>query len=400
MKIYHLLENLDDSYGGPAKSVPYLIKNLADLDIQGQMLSIKYKNNESNEVVKSNNLNWLSFKYDFIKKLRYSKELKTYLTNILKKQNNTILHSHNLWNYIPYISFMLSKKYDIPLILSTRGALYPWSLSQRSFQKKIVWKFFQREMLDQSSCVHVTNISELNAVRSLGISSPIALVPNGINLDEFKIMNKQDVSKKNLGLKENKNYVLFLSRIHPKKGLEYLVYSWIKISKKYHNWNLLIVGPVSDHKYFNKLQDELKKYNLNDRVHFTGMLRGKKRIDCYSASSLFVLPSHTENFGIAIAEAMAAKLPVITTKGTPWEEIEENDAGWWVQLNQQNIQLALTNALSCSDLELKKKGLNGFNLIKKYDWKYQSIKMKKVYEWTLDNKKKPEFVFLKSDKYQ
>ena len=397
MRIYHLLENLDDSYGGPAKSVPYLVKNLKELDIQGQMLSIKYKKDEINEVIQRDNLNWLSFQYKFFKKIRYSKTLKKYLKKVLTNKKNIILHTHNLWNYIPYISFMLAKKYNIPYILSIRGALYPWSLTQNSLQKKIAWKLFQKKILNQSSCIHVTNISELNAVRRLGISSPIALVPNGVNLDEFKMINNKDISKANLGLKKNKNYILFLSRIHPKKGLEYLVHSWIKIAKKYYNWNLLIVGPVSDSKYFNDLQNELKKYKLNDRVHFTGMLRGKKRIDSFSASSLFVLPSHTENFGIAIAEAFAAKLPVITTKETPWKEIEEHDAGWWVELSLKNINLALIKALSCNELELKKKGLNGFNLIKKYDWKYQSIKMKQVYEWVSGNGKKPEFIFLNSN---
>ena len=399
MKIYHLLENLDDSYGGPAKSVPYLVKNLEKQNIQGHMLSIKYKDNELNEVIERSNLKWSSFKYNLIKKFRYSRALKNYLINAIKKQKKIILHTHNIWNYIPYVSYELAKKYDIPYILSIRGALYPWSLSQNSLLKKIAWKFFQKKILNKSSCVHVTNISEFNAVRNLGISSPIALVPNGINFDEFKDMNNKNTSKVNLGLKQDKNYILFLSRIHPKKGLEYLIQSWIKISKKFQNWNLLVVGPINDHKYFNELKNKLHKNNLSERVHFMGMLRGKKRIDCYGASSLFVLPSHTENFGIVIGEALAAKLPVITTKGTPWKEIEEYDAGWWVDLSVQNINIALEKALLCNENELKKKGLNGFQLIQKYDWINQSIKMKKVYKWVFSGEKKPKFVFEIDDKF-
>ena len=201
MKIYHLLENLDDSYGGPAKSVPYLVKNLEELEIQGHMLSIKYNDNELNEVIKRCDLKWVSFQYNFIKKFRYSKAFKNYLIKVIKKEKNIILHTHNLWNYIPYISFKLAKKYNIPYVISTRGALYPWSLNQNSLQKKIAWKLFQKKILNKSSCVHATNISELNALRSLGISSPIALVPNGINLDEFKILNNEKLSKVNLGLK-------------------------------------------------------------------------------------------------------------------------------------------------------------------------------------------------------
>jgi len=393
MKIYNLIENLDDTYGGPAKSVPYLAKSLEELGVKNTLLSIKYHNNESNEVIKKNTLKWISFSYNYIKKIRYSKALKSYLTDVIKKDKDILLHTHNLWNYIPYVVYSLGVNYKVAYILAIRGSLYPWSLAQSSLQKKIAWVLFQKKALNNASCIHVTDKAELEAVRTLDITSPIALVPNGINLDEFKSMNDKDTAKENLGLEKDKKYILFLSRVHPKKGLEYLVQSWIKLAKKYKNWDLLIVGPLYDQKYHKKIEDEIVKNNLQDRVHFTGMIGGAKRIDCFSASTLFVLPSHTENFGIAIAEAMAAKLPVITTHGTPWQEIEEYDAGWWVELSQKNIDNTLNEALDSSDDELKQKGLNGFDLIQKYEWKYQAKKMKEVYEWVLDGGEKPEFVY-------
>ena len=184
-----------------------------------------------------------------------------------------------------------------------------------------------------------------------------------------------------------------MSRLHPKKGVEYLVNAWIKLSNKYPNWDLLIVGPEYDKSYIEDIKQKINKNNLNDRVIFTGMLTGQDRIDAFGSSDLFVLPSHTENFGIAIAEAMVAKLPVITTHGTPWKEIEKYDAGWWIELNQENIDKALEKALFCSDKELKQKGLNGYKLIQKYEWKYQAKKMKQVYEWILYKKDKPEFIY-------
>jgi len=398
MKIYHLLENLDDTYGGPAKSVPYLAKSLKEIGVQSTLLSIRYYDNESNEIIEENGLTWLSFSYNFVRKTRYSKALTNYLIDAAKKNKNIILHTHNLWNYIPYIAYSLAKKYHMPYIVAIRGSLYPWSLAQSSLQKKIAWFLFQKRVLNSASCVHVTEMAELEAVRKLGITSPVVLVPNGINLDEFNSMNSKDIAKQNLGLDKNKNYILFLSRIHPKKGLEFLVRAWAKLANKYLYWDLLIVGPIYDEKYHKELQSEIFKNHLEQRVHFTGMLGGEKRKDCFSASSLFVLPSHTENFGIAIAEAMAAKLPIITTHGTPWQEVEEYDAGWWVELNQENIDNALAEALACREYELKQKGLNGFELIQKYEWKYQAEKMKQVYEWVLGKVNKPEFVYEIEDK--
>jgi glycosyltransferase involved in cell wall biosynthesis len=160
----------------------------------------------------------------------------------------------------------------------------------------------------------------------------------------------------------------------------------------------LIVGPEYNKFYVQSIKISIKKAKLENRVIFKDMLKGQDRIDAFGASDLFVLPSHTENFGIAIAEAMAAKLPVITTYGTPWQEIEKYDAGWWVELNQENIDRTLEEALNCSDEELKQKGLNGYNLIQKYKWEYQAKKMKQVYEWILGYANKPEFVYECGDK--
>ena len=233
----------------------------------------------------------------------------------------------------------------------------------------------------------------MEAIRELGIKTPIAIVPNGIDIEEFSnIKNKAD-SKKNLNLKLEKKYILFISRIHPKKGLEYLVNAWVKLAKTHKEWDLLIVGPQYDQKLFNNILNMIKSHNLEDRVVFTGMLTGEKRIDAFGASSLFVLPSHTENFGIAIAEAMVAKLPVITTQGTPWQEIEDMDAGWWVKLSQTNIDKALSDAINLTEKELRQKGLHSFQLIQKYEWKYQAEKMKTLYEYILYGGIKPEFLY-------
>ena len=206
------------------------------------------------------------------------------------------------------------------------------------------------------------------------------------------------MSKNNLNLNISKKYILFISRVHPKKGLEYLVKSFIKYSKQFENYELLIIGPTDDEKYKKSLDSVISDSKLVKKIHFLGMLKGKNRIDVYNASSLFVLPSHTENFGMVIAEAMAAKIPVITTFGTPWQEIEKYNAGWWVELSQENIDNALYEALSLKEKDLERRGLNGFELIKKYEWKHQAKKMKELYEYILGDRDKPEFVYEYEDK--
>jgi glycosyltransferase involved in cell wall biosynthesis len=398
MKIINVIENLDDTYGGPAKSVPYMCKYLEDIDVDTQILSICLKSNEKNSLVERYKLNWKIFNYNFFKSFRYSVDMKRYIKNIALKEKNIILHTHNLWNYICYISLKISQKYNLPLIVSIRGSLYKWSLEQSKWKKLIAWALFQKRVLQNASCIHVTEMKELEAVRDLQIKTPIAIIPNGINLEEFKGLKTKNDAKSSLGLKNDKKYILFISRLHPKKGIEFLINSWINIANTYQDWDLLIVGPEYNKHYVDDLRSKIIDSQLSERVVFTGMLEGDERLDSFAASSLFVLPSYSENFGVAIAEAMAAKLPIITTHGTPWKEINIYKAGWWVELNQDNIDYALNQALACSEHELGLKGLNGLRLIEKYEWKYQATKMKELYEYIINGKHKPDFLYEFGDK--
>jgi glycosyltransferase involved in cell wall biosynthesis len=375
-----------------------MCKYLEDIEVDTQILSIRYTGNEKNSLIQKYKLNWQTFNYNLFKKLRYSIDMKRYIEAEILREKNIILHTHNLWNYICYVSFKVSRKHNIPLIVSVRGSLYKWSLEQSKLKKSIAWLFFQKRVLQHACCIHVTEIKELEAVRGLQVNTPIAIIPNGINLEEFdKLKTKKD-AKYNLGLKNNKKYILFISRLHPKKGIEFLINSWISLATQYEEWDLLIVGPEYDKRYVGSLKSNINNSGLTERVIFTGMLEGQKRLDAFAASSLFVLPSFSENFGVAIAEAMAAKLPVITTQGTPWEEIDVYRAGWWVQLNKNNIDDALNEALGCHEEALTQKGLNGYELIKKYEWKYQAIKMKQVYRYILNGGSKPVFLYESGDK--
>lgn len=393
MEIVNIIENLDDSYGGPAKSVPYMCKYLNEIGVDTKILSIQDKNNEKNAIVDDHKLHWETFTYNFYRALRYSISMKHYMEKLFFISSNRIIHAHNLWNYICYLSLKISKKYDVPLVVSIRGSLYEWSIKQSRLKKSLAWFLFQKRVLQHASCIHVTEIRELEAVRGLGINSPIAIIPNGINLNEFDNLESKIVAKQRLGLKPSKNYILFLSRLHPKKGIEFLIDGWIDLASRYQEWDLLIVGPEYDKKYVDSLKSVIASHSLSSRVIFTGMLEGQDRLSAFAASSLFVLPSFSENFGVAIAEAMASKLPVITTRGTPWEEIETFQAGWWVELNKSSINGALREALECDVNVLHQRGVNGFELIRRYEWKFQAIKMKQIYKYILEGGEKPLFLY-------
>ena len=392
MKILHIIENIDNSYGGPAKSVPLLIKYLKKMDVDSKIVSVELENNEKNDICNENNIEVISSKSNGFKFLKYSKNMKN---NILKNiDDDTIIHTQSLWNYPPYLAFKISKNYNLPLIMSIRGNLYDWNLSKSKWKKDLALRLFQMKMFKEASCLHATEINELKAIRKLGIKTPVALISNAIEIEEFKNLSNKEEAKKNLKLDRSKRYILFMSRIDSKKGLEYLINSFIKLEQNLPEWEILIAGPVYDKSYFEKINQKIKKSKIEQKVHYFGMVSGKKRLDLFASSELFILPAHTENFGMAIGEAMACKLPVITTQGTPWEVLNTKNAGWWVKLEDKNITNALKEAMSKTKIELKEMGEKGFQIIQEdFTWDRVALQMRKVYEWLLKKRQKPEFVF-------
>ena len=168
---------------------------------------------------------------------------------------------------------------------------------------------FQKKDLQMADCIHATSNSEAKNIRALGFTNPIALIPNGINLLDYPDYNK---------LPNTKRKLLFLSRIHEKKGIELLINSWNELDTKYtKDWEIEIIGSGSD-EYIQNLKELINKYKLNSSIVISKPIYGIQKLKKYQSSDLFVLPSYSENFGIVIAEALACKLPVITTKGVPW----------------------------------------------------------------------------------
>lgn len=383
MNIIHIIENLDNSYGGPARSVPLLVKYLNKLDVKNKIFTIKVYEKEINTILETSNIDVIKVPLEGIKKIKYSSKLED---EIIKEINqDTIIHVHTVWTYPAYIGYKIAKKHNLPFIVSTRGTMYKWALNQSKLVKSLAMLIFQKNMFKTADIIHITESNEKKALEDLGIYNKIALIPNGMELDnKFDGLDNDILNKINYDT--SKKYIMFLGRIVHNKGLHYLINSYTKLKAKYIDIEILVVGEVEDKKYFNGI----KKV---EGAHFLGALDGMEKHTLLSISSLFVLPSRTENFGMAIAEAMSYKIPVITTTGTPWKEIKDKDAGWWVELSQVNIDNALEEALHCSKKELKAKGCKSFDIIKHYTWDKQALKMKQTYENILNNKESKQCIY-------
>ena len=278
-------------------------------------------------------------------------------------RNYDIIHIFGIWSPFLYLVFHCAKKLGKKVIISPIGYLEPWSLAQSRIKKKIAWHLYQKKMLLKSDCVHVTSSQEFESIVKLNFNPKnIILLPHG-NLEIIYSDLKRTENKDN-----NKKVMLFFSRIHKKKGLLELVEAWNIL--KPQKWKLDITGPTSDINYKNIIKKKISKYHLNDDVFFSEPV-----FDKYSKQSkivnsdVVILPSKNENFAFSVCEAMSLGSVILTSKETPWEEINEMEAGFCINLNSVgNIVNALRKILDLKDHDFLKIRDNAKNYIKlKYD---------------------------------
>lgn len=363
MKICSTIERLDDEYGGPAVSLPNLLNQLSyDYSVNNIVLSGHQKDCYiDNSTLDKNANNWITLETSGLQKLNYCRNLsKTLNTHC---SDSDFIFSNNLWNYFPFQSYKFASKNKIPLVTSIRGALFPWSLEQGKTKKRIAWNVFQKAMLNSSALIHVTSEQERLAVKNLGIKAPVIICPHGIELPNIDQKNQKDHYKMSLGIEPDKRYFLFMSRLHKKKGLDQLLEVWERLSYKYKDWCLLIAGPD-----YGSYTSKISQMNTKQIITM-GMLKGAEKEAAFGASEFFVLPSHTENFGVVIGESLARGIPVITTNNTPWSEINQIKAGACIELSNENLSRSIEVFLNMGTSELADMGLCGIDYIRKnYSW--------------------------------
>ncbi len=381
MKISHYISSIDLTSGGPARSVTDLINHLAknSTEIKIKLETLDFEKPIIKEF-KHKNVKLIFHQFSFF---LFSRSL----IKSLKKTNYQIFHIHGIWQMPTLLPSMFARNRKIPYVITLRGMLEPWSLSQKSFKKKVAMFLFQRRYIQYAKVIHVTCSAEAKSVRDNGFKNPIAIIPNGINLDDYP--NKPLIKKGN-----NKK-ILFLSRIHEKKGLENLIHAWgllnLNIRK---NWKIDIVGN-GESNYIKSLTKLINSKGLTSEIKILKPVFGMNKINLFRSADLFVLPTYSENFGVVIAEALASFTPVITTHGAPWQDLEDYDCGLWIETGVSALSTALKEMILKDDKTIEKMGLNGRKLIEdKFSMREVSRKMFDLYDWILDtDNKKPEFIY-------
>jgi glycosyltransferase involved in cell wall biosynthesis len=305
-----------------------------------------------------------------------------------------IVHSHGLWMYPGLIARKISRKTGSPLVVSPHGMLEPWALQNSGWKKRMAAWLFENRNLRSAECLHALCEAESKHMRSYGLRNPIAVIPNGVNLEDLNPMPHYESMEAEYPRLKGKRRMLFLSRIHPKKGLAHLFRAWQRLASEFNDWTLLIAGndQLGHEREMRSLAVEL---GLGDAIIFLGALYGEAKKKMIAGSDAFVLPSFSEGFSMAVLEAAACGLPVMLTPQCNFPELVAAGGAVEVQPEAESCETGSRQMFSFSNAERTRMGSCGQNLIyRAYTWPAIAARMAAVYAWLLRQGPKPDCVSL------
>ena len=283
-----------------------------------------------------------------------------------------VVHASGLWDHGSLAVDRTTRMATFPLVVSPRGMLEPWALNHRRLKKSVAMLLWQRRQLARADMLHATSEMECEQFRRLGLRNPVCVIPNGIDMPAEPTVHRPAGT--------TPRRCLFLSRLHPKKGLPLLLEAWGRARPQ--GWVLDIAGNAEGG-HDRDVEQLIRTLRL-DGVRLVGEQSGEAKWRFLAGGDLFVLPSYSENFGIVVAEAMAVGLPVITTRGTPWAVLKDQNLGWWVPATVDGIEAGLRAATAESPDRLAERGrLARDYATQSFAWPAIGTRMAACYAWLL-----------------
>ncbi len=375
----HVVPSVDEKASGPSYTVVRLCEALIEVG-ENVTLAVLHSNAgsacERQAFVRS-----FPVRY-WPRRLCISPEMHRWLQGQVNSGGSNLVHSHSLWEMPNVYPGWVTRHTGVPLIVSPRGTLSSWALNRSKWVKRVFWPLVQGPAICHAACFHATAESEYDDIRRLGFRQPVAIIPNGIDL----------ATPRERGPGKRKK-LLFLGRIHPTKGVDILLRAWLAVARRFPEWDLRIVGPDNDG-YLNRMQ-RLAIDLAIPRVDFAGSVYGEAKARAYQEADLFVLPTHSENFGMVVAEALASGIPAIVSRGAPWQQLEVKGAGWWIDIGVDPLVACLDKALACSPANLAQRGVRGREWMEaEFSWMRVGAMMLGTYRWLREGGATPQWVKL------
>lgn len=344
MKILHYIPSIDETSGGVGAYMQLLARDL------GKLCELHVVTHKSERMLTLENC---QLHYIDLDNNPFSVKAKKEFIELLRSINPDIFHTNCCWMPQSARNAIWAKKHGYKVAYTPHGMLEPWIMKRHYWTKKVpAMILFQKRGLQVADIIHATAESEKVNLMALGWNKNITVIPNCVRIDEIQLKSSWQRGKN----------ILFLSRVHVKKGINFLIEAASQLKEELTGYTITIAGP-GDESYIKELKQMTVHHGISQLFRFIGPVFNEKKWSLYHHADLFVLPTHSENFGIVVAEALACGVPVITTTGTPWKKLDTNHCGWWIPIGTQPLTEALRQFLKLDEEELKRMGQNGRKLI-------------------------------------
>lgn len=351
MRVIHYIPSLDRTSGGTAAYMQLLTKEL------GRLVELHVVSHASGNPVKMDNC-----KVYFIPEISNFMKIKRQWRILLTQLQPDVVHINCCWMPACAFTQKWAQALGYKVVLTPHGMLEPWIMARHYWTRKLpaLW-LYQKAVVMKADVLHATAESEKENLLRLGYNDRIKIIANGIDVEDIEMKPSW---------KRNKE-ILFLSRIHVKKGINFLFEAVAQLKEQMEGYVIRIAGE-GDVTYIEELKQLAARLGISQLIIFEGGVYGNRKWELFRQADLFILPTHSENFGIVVAEALASGTPVITTKGTPWSELADKHCGWWTEVGTEAIGEALRDFLSLTEDELETMGYNGRKLVEE---KYSAHKV-------------------------
>jgi glycosyltransferase involved in cell wall biosynthesis len=372
VRALHVIAGLDEADGGPAYSIPALCRSLGRGGAEVQLFSVKGRDSWSGGRVPEYSERRFAQNgagVPVVGRLRWSAGLGAELNRA--GPGVEIIHDHGVWLMPNVQAGRAAARSGRPLVVSPRGMFGAAALEFSRDVKRVFWALAQGPAIRGAACFHATSEQEYHEIRAFGLTRPVAIIPNGIDVT--------DADRAGPGPRVER-VALSLGRLHPKKGLDGLVRAWAAVEGAHPDWRLRIVGP-GERGYDHRLRALVAELGAR-RVTIEDAIYGGAKTAAYREADVFVLPSLSENFGLTVAEALAAGTPVISTKGAPWGGLATKGCGWWIDHGVEPLAVTLARAMSTPRGTLADMGARGREWMRRdFSWDRAAGDMLAVYRW-------------------
>lgn len=369
LKVIHVINSLRWECGGPVRSVQGLVAALERCGVEAWILAMTTDAKPWMDGIPHYRMAHATDYAGYKKAIR----------DLIDEVHPDVVHLHNLWTPDLHAAAVVCRERGIPYVFSPRGTLETWAFNHKWLKKRIAWFLYQRHDLNCAAALHVTVEKEKESCARLGLRPPVLISPNAVN-------TPKTLPPRNLRA-DGFRRVLFMARVHMQKGILDFAEAWGRVRPR--GWKFEIAGFDEDGS-LTKVREIAQRGGYADDFIYAGPQKDEEKWTLYRRADLVVLPTYTENFGMTVVEALYAGVPVLTTKGAPWSELETRRCGWWVENKVEErgrgrewreLDAALREAIALSDEEREAMGRRGRALVdEKYTWDAVGQQMKSAYE--------------------